>query len=332
MINITRPKKKIFEYYSTVATKKVEWLWFPYIPYGKITIIQGDPGDGKSTFMLNVAAIVTNGGILPNSKIKLLPQNVIYQCNEDDVSDTIKPRLISAGANCDRIAYIIDKNTELTLLDDRIEKTIKLTNAKLVILDPLQSFLHDTDMSCAIKMRSILKKLSQIATKYQCAIVLIGHMNKSNYGKNIYRGLGSIDINAIARSILMVYRDEEDLNIRYVLQIKSNLAPEGNIIGFEFTKTGFSWLDSSKIENRKIIQIIKENNKRENCISYLEKLLSNGEIQSSEVIQEIKNKNISERTLYTVKKELGILSYKLNGIWYWKLPLNYVVAEDNENA
>lgn len=170
-----------FEYFSSIKQKEVEWLWYPYIPYGKLTLLQGDPGEGKSIFILNVAALLTRGAPMPDGFRVPQPQTVIYQCAEDNVADTVKPRLIAADADCEKVAYIVDDSGRLTLEDDRIEEAIIRTEARMFILDPLQAFLsQDGNMQNAGRMRGILGKLSLIAAKYNCAIVLIGHMNKQH--------------------------------------------------------------------------------------------------------------------------------------------------------
>ena len=132
--------KEDYKIYSTVEKQEVEWLWYPYIPYGKLTLLQGDPGDGKSTFMINIASALTRGGLLPDGKKLEQIGNVIYQGAEDNVGDTIKPRLEEAGADCDRVAFIDDADMGLTFIDDRLEKTIRSFQAKLLVLDPLQAY------------------------------------------------------------------------------------------------------------------------------------------------------------------------------------------------
>ena len=158
--------------------------------------------------MINLAACLTTGSSLPDGSLIDGIQTVIYQCAEDNSADTIKPRLIAAGADCTKIAFIDDPDGELTLSDSRLEQAIKNLSAKLLILDPLQSFIpQDVDMQSAAKMRAVMRKLAKLAERYQCAIVMIGHMNKNEGGKKLYRGLGSIDIAAIARSVLMITRN-----------------------------------------------------------------------------------------------------------------------------
>lgn len=92
--------ENVFEYYESVREQEVEWLWYPYIPYGKLTLLEGDPGEGKSTLMIQIASLLTNGKKMPDGYPVRIAETVIYQCNEDDVADTIKPRLKAAGADC----------------------------------------------------------------------------------------------------------------------------------------------------------------------------------------------------------------------------------------
>ena len=122
---------------SQVALQEVQWLLKPYIPFGKITIIQGNPGEGKTTFALRLAAACSTGQAFPGKEISD-PINVIYQTAEDGLGDTVKPRLIEAGADQDRILNIVEDHASLSLLDERIERAIHQTGAKLLIMDPIQ--------------------------------------------------------------------------------------------------------------------------------------------------------------------------------------------------
>lgn len=169
-----------------IQSEKVNWLWFPYIPYGKITLIQGDPGDGKTTFILVVTSLLTNGKPMPECEETAAdPVTVIYQTAEDGLADTIKPRLEEVGADCSRVVVIDESEQTLTLSDSRLEEAIIKTNAKLLILDPMQAYLGvDVDMHRANEIRPVFKALAGIAERTGCAIVIIGHMNKMNGTKN----------------------------------------------------------------------------------------------------------------------------------------------------
>lgn len=310
-----------YEYFSSVTQRKVEWLWYPYIPYGKLTILQGDPGEGKSTFMLNIAALLTRGKNMPDGYHVSEPQRVVYQTAEDNLADTVKPRLVSAGADCNKIAYIIDEENPLTLEDSRIESVIEQTQARLFILDPLQAYLsQDSDMFSAGKMRGQLKQIADIAAKYNCAVVVIGHMNKSSGEKNLYRGLGSIDIAAIARSVLMISRDKSDPAVRYMFPVKSSLAPEGSAIGFYLNrKTGLTWLGQKDIDTSQLQVNETFESKKSLAARIIVEILNEQDTYSADILKKLKSMGISERTIQTVKKELGITSYRKNGVWLWHL-------------
>lgn len=229
-----------------VEVEKIDWLLYPFIPFGKVTIVQGDPGEGKTTMVLQIIAKLTKGeAMLPvdkNTEIKekitaAEPVNVIYQTAEDGLGDTIKPRLLAAGADCSRVLVIDDNEQALTMMDARLEEAIIQTKARLVVLDPIQGFLGaDVDMHRANEIRPLMKRMAVLAEKHHCAIVLIGHMNKNSNGKSSYRGLGSIDFQAAARSVLIVGRVKDDPEIRVVCHVKSSLAPEGKSIAFRLDK------------------------------------------------------------------------------------------------
>ena len=166
---------------SEIKTEEVKWLGYPYIPFGKVTIVQGDPGEGKTTFVLSVIAALTHGETLPECETGLPPMNVIYQTAEDGLADTIKPRLEAVGADCSRVQTIDDSQSMLTLTDQRLEEAIHSTDAGLLVLDPLQAYLGSgVDMHRANEIRPIMKKLSAVAERTGCAVVLIGHMNKAS--------------------------------------------------------------------------------------------------------------------------------------------------------
>lgn len=314
-------EQPIYEYFSSVEPKEVEWLWYPYIPYGKLTILQGDPGEGKSTVMLNLIATVTNGGIFPDGAVFDRPHPVIYQCTEDNAADTVKPRLLAAGAVCEKIAYILDEDEKLTLDDSRIEDTLIRTGARLIVFDPIQSFLsQDSDMQNVGRMRSLLKKVCAIAEKHRCAVVLIGHMNKGGANNQLYRGLGSIDIAAIARSVLMIVRDRENPELRYLFQIKSSLAPEGRPVSFLMNRQqGFIWQEVCDLSIQDVIQneTVSDNGKRSQAAVLLMEMLMEQDMPSSEIFAELEKQGISRRTVQNAKKDAHIRAYKKNNIWYW---------------
>lgn len=311
-------------FYSEEKADEVKWLWKPYFAYGKVSIVQGDPGEGKSTFMINVAASVSNGGTLPNGGYLPKPQNVIYQCSEDDIADTIKPRMISAHANCNRIAYLDEEQKDLTLSDDRLKEAILKFNAKLVIIDPLQSYIGDADISYAGGMRKLLHRLRLFAKMGNCSIVLIGHLNKNESTKTLYRGLGSIEGLASARSVIQVERVEGNPEIRRVRQIKSNNSAPGSEVYFTIdSERGFKWVDgfASPVNGSPECQEEQElMTKQELGVVLLQSLLRLGPAKVNDIYEEFSRRGISQRTALYVKQFLGIKSIRKDGQWFWMLP------------
>ena len=309
-------------YYNTLSSRTVEWLWYPYIPYGKITILQGDPGEGKSTMMLQLAALITAGKAMPDGSGDKVPGNVIYQAAEDGIEDTIKPRLLAAGADCGRIAFLENEENPITLDDERLEQAIKDTQAKLLVIDPLQAYLGiDNDMQRSNSTRSVFGRLAKVAERTGCAVVLIGHMNKSSRTKGIYRGLGSIDIAAVARSILLVGRDSSNPYYRIMIQIKNNLAPEGKAFVFELNPDlGFSWIGQEEHEMEDLLfQRSKGESKLDKAKEYLKLLLNGSDMPCADILEKMRATGIGTRTVEQAKKDMGIISYKLGDKWYWRL-------------
>jgi hypothetical protein len=307
---------------SDIPSEQVQWLWYPYIPYGKVTIIQGDPGEGKTSFVLAMIALLTNGEPLPEEEAANPPINVIYQSAEDGLADTIKPRLEQSGADCSRVLVIDESDRELTLCDERLEQAVRETGARLIVLDPLQAYLGDgVDMHRANEVRPVFKRLCAMADRTGCAVILIGHMNKAQGLKSSYRGLGSIDFRAAARSVLLVGRLKSDPSVRVVAHDKSSLAPEGRSIAFTLdAENGFQWkgycdttvdevLSGAGTVQTKTMQMEQE----------LKELLGRP-VPVEEVFQKAKELGISERTVNIAKKNIGVLSVKLGNQWYWQLP------------
>lgn len=303
-----------------VKIETVEWLFYPFIPCGKITIIQGDPGEGKTTLVLQIIAKLTKGKSILNEDEKA-PINVIYQTAEDGLGDTIKPRLLSADADCSRVLVIDDKDISLTMRDSRLEQAIIETKAKLVVLDPIQGFLGaDVDMHRANEIRPVMKHISELAEKHRCAVILIGHMNKCSIGKSAYRGLGSIDFQAAARSVLVVGRIKDEPEIRIVCQIKNSLAPEAKPIAFKLGKdSGFEWLGEYDITADELLSGAAKSSKKKEAIDFLEEILSDGHRCQTEIMEVAKEKGFSEKTIRNAKEELKIKSIRKNNKWYWSL-------------
>ena len=315
-----------------VEIEKIDWLLYPFIPFGKVTIVQGDPGEGKTTMVLQIIAKLTKGeAVLPSDSdesaleektMVLEPVNVIYQTAEDGLGDNIKHRLLSAGADCSRVMVIDDGDQALTMMDARLEEAIIQTKARLVVLDPIQGFLGaDVDMHRANEIRPLMKRVAVLAEKYHCAIILIGHMNKNSNGKSSYRGLGSIDFQAAARSVLIVGRIKDEPEIRVVCHVKSSLAPEGKSIAFRLDKdTGFEWIGEYDISADDLLSGDNRGQKIHEAKEFLKEILVSGSVAQTKVAEEAESRGIKKKTLWNAKKELEIDSVKIGNQWFWMLP------------
>lgn len=305
-----------------VPVEEVEWLWYPYIPFGKLTIIHGDGGEGKTTLILQLAALLSRGEKLPCDSTEREPIKVIYQTAEDGLGDTIKPRLLAGNADCSQIKVIDESEATLTMLDERIEKAIVETGARALILDPVQAYIGaKVDMNRANEVRAILSQLGQIAGQYRCAIILVGHLNKAQGNKSNYRGLGSIDFQATARSVLIVGRLKDNPQIRVMVQDKSSLAPEGEPIAFELGKeNGFRWLGHYDISADDLLCGIPREKKSEQAENLILEYLSQGKYPQQALLKKAQAIGISKRVLDEAKKALNVRSLKEGSQWYWELP------------
>ena len=307
---------------SEVDTQTVEWLWEPYIPFGKVTIVQGNPGEGKTTLALRLCAACTNRKPFP-AMAEHEPFNVIYQTAEDGLGDTVKPRLMEADADLDRVLVIDEGKQELSLSDERIERAIRQTGARLIILDPIQAYVGEkTDMNKANEIRPIFRRLAEVAERTGCAVVLIGHLNKAAGGQSAYRGLGSIDFRAAARSVLLIGRVKREPNVRVIIHDKSSLAPEDKPMAFSLgAESGFSWIGEYDITADELLSGTGGNTetKTEQAERLILDLLADGkEMASEDIVKAAAEAGISERTVQNAKRSMGGIlgARRVGSQWY----------------
>lgn len=217
---------------SSIKAERVEWLWPGYLPLGKLSILEGDPGLGKSTLTLDLAARLTVGGALPDGTPGIEPSNVLLFTAEDAIGDTVRPRLEAAGADLDRV-YVMqgirtsDGQRMIEFPQDvpRLEHAIKHFGARFVIIDPLMAFLGSgIDSHRDQDVRRVLYPLAEMASRTGTAVLLMRHLNKGT-GKVMYRGGGSIGIVGAVRLGMLVAPDPEFLSRQVLAVFKSNLAP-----------------------------------------------------------------------------------------------------------
>lgn len=330
---------------SDVEAQETEWLAYPYLPIGKVTMLEGDPGIGKSHVSLAFAAGVAAGFGLPGQKERTEPRAVLIASVEDGLADTIRPRLDRMNAHVERIFAIDEPFT----FDQKglllLEATIAHVSAVLVIVDPIQGFVGSgVDIHRTNETRPIMARLAEIADRQRCAILCIRHLTKTTGGKAIYRGIGSIDFSAAVRSILLAGCDPDDPSKRAVVQTKNNLAVFAEPFGYVIDEDGFHWTGKSDLTDDKILGARSGDREQEKqsavqeAVEFLMSQLKDGPVESERLKKEAKQAGIAWATLRRAKTQLRIKPRpsKQNGgqfdSWQWELPHTHEQVEQVEHV
>jgi len=323
---------------ANIQPETVSWLWYPYIPMGKLTLLEGDPGIGKSWVTLAITTAVSLGKGLPNAEL-IKPQIVLLASAEDGLGDTLRPRLDAMAAdvkNVHAVKGILDfSNGGLEVL----RKNIELLKPALVIIDPLVAYIGaGVDINRANETRAVMSQLAEIAEVYAAAIVAVRHLTKGGALKAIYRGLGSIDFTAACRSVIIAGCDPDNEQKRAIVQIKSNLAEKGTAIGFELREGSFYWTGESDLTAARILAAEGSQDcksARDEAADFLIDELSNGPVEWQKIDQDRKAAGISEITLRRARQELGIkpqregeFGKRGGGRSLWKLPESLPAQKD----
>ncbi len=334
---------------SEVEPEHVEWLWPGRIPLGKLTVVDGDPGLGKSAMTLDIAARVSAGLELPDGE-RCEPAGVVLMSAEDGLADTIRPRLDAAGADTKRILALTTKtdsqNTEqmISIPEDLslIEHEIKRVGARLVVVDPLMAFLSgDTNSHRDQDVRRALAPLAALAQRTGAAVLIVRHLNKTSGGNTLYRGGGSIGIIGAARSGLVVAEDPEDSERRILAHNKQNLGkPSASLVfTIETAPNGAArvlWCGQSELNASQILRApIDEEEKSalSEATEFLRDELQDGPMAAKQVKKNARDADISERTLKRAKADLRVKSTKEgDGSWTWSLPPSGKEAKEGQST
>ena len=336
---------------SGVEPEEVSWLWPSWLALGKLALVDGDPGLGKSAMTLDLAARVSSGRGFPDGA-KCEPAGVVLLSAEDGLADTIRPRLDVAGADTSKIlalATVHDENGHdrlLSIPEDLalIEKGIRRVGARLVVVDPLMAFLSgDTNSHRDQDVRRALAPLAGLAERTGAAVLVIRHLNKAAANNPLYRGGGSIGIIGAARMAFVVGKDPQDENRRVLASTKNNLAmpPASLMFGLEEAENRsvrVSWLGSSGVSAKDLLatpQDHEHTDARSEAVEFLNEVLADGALPAKQVIEEADDAGIAEKTLRRAKKLLDVIVYRENttgekrgsGRWLWKLPMVELVED-----
>lgn len=302
-------------HWDEIETGTMTALWHPYILSGAVNLLQGDSTAGKSYLSQAIIAALTTGQALPNAE-PMPPCNVIIQNAENSFSHVIKPRLQQLGADFTRIKSIDESEKRLSLMSPKIEETIIKYEAKLFCVDPIQAYMN---MYRLETVRETLVSLGQVAARTNCAILLIGHLTKSQT-KAQYRGLGSQDVFNSIPSVLNLGKVGDD-DVRVMVHNKSNFFEVASPLAFTL-KNGFQWIGEYDITLDELLAgsvTTQRGHQREKAKDFLQTILEDGEVNSVEVYEQAEANGISRRTLERAKSELGVKSIQHANSWVWSL-------------
>jgi RecA-family ATPase len=322
---------------SMIQPEVVNWLWYPYLPKGKLCLLGGDPGLGKTWVALALAAAYSRGRwpfVTDGPSSELEPGQTLFCASEDGMADTLIPRLRGMGADLDRVVFLEgkkDKKGDLQRIvmneEEILTYAITECKAKLIIFDPFQRFLPPkTKMNEMETVSPVVRALIRVAEKTQATVLLLGHLNKSKQDTLAYKFMGSVDWFAAARSAMMVMKDPENTRSgRFLYQVKNSLAPEAGGVSFSLQETDrpFMWGQQTSVSAEEMFSTVNSKKTRaDEATTFLLAELRDGEQESDLILAKGKDCGLSRNALFEAKKELGVLARKIGfqGKWYWILP------------
>ncbi|MCH7792473.1 MAG: bifunctional DNA primase/polymerase [Planctomycetes bacterium] len=340
------PGRAAIRRFSDIQPQELRWLWPGRIPAGKMTLIVGDPGLGKSLFTLDVAARVSTGAEWPDGSGAAEKGGVILVGAEDDPADTIRPRLDAAGASSANILTLDGRRgvngivpwslEDLDVLEDAVDR---VEDCRLIVIDPISAYFAGTDTHNNASVRGVLAPVAALALRRGVAILLVSHLNKSNEQRAIHRSSGSVALPAAARAVFVVAQDPGDADLRLLLPLKSNLAREEPGLGFRIEKTEganvprIRWCGPTDRVADEVLSwrpVSEDRSRLDEAVEWLEELLAEGPVGAKEIEARAKAARIARRTLDRAKAKLKIQCRTdgFQGPSLWQLPAD----QDSPNS
>lgn len=332
---------------SDIKMEPVRWLWPGRIAKGKISILVGDPGLGKSQICASLAAVITTGGTWPTDRTPCEPGSVIILSAEDDANDTIAPRLAAAGADRSKVYLLsaVNFHTEddtpaqraFSVMDDlaKLEARIrKMNDVRLLVIDPISAYMGMADSYKNAEVRGLMVPLQQLAQKYGVAVLLISHLTKSQSSSALMRVQGSVALPAVARAVWGITKDPDDPDRRLFVAIKNNLGKDNTALAYKIESCVIPSDDEEPIETSYVMwenehvaigeeafsEGADEHHDKIDAKMFLKSMLATGPVPSAEVQRDAVGAGYSMSMLHRMKRSLGIQVRKFGKSWYWLLP------------
>jgi hypothetical protein len=322
---------------SDIEPTSVKWLWTPYIARRKLTLFDGDPGAGKSMICIDLVARITTGRAFPGHTGGTLhkPRKVLYLTQEDDLDDTVVPRLMAAGANLD-LVLLDDGDLDLGADEQKRElwRTVRHERPALVVLDTLAGYVGGgTDLFRENSVRPVLIGLALMAREYETSVIALRHLTKGDKTKAIYLGQGSMAIVGVARSVLLVGADPNDGDRRALFHVKNNLGRTADPLGYGFDDDGaLAWRTETDLTIGDVMKPPGDDEpkvtKGEQAETIIIGMLADKSVDAQTMMKVLDSHGIGERTANRAKKRIGVKSAQLEGRWLWSLPHGYVAARE----
>lgn len=319
---------------SDVKPESVEWLFPGCIPKNKVSMIVGHPGQGKSTLTAEIAAIVTAGRRWPISETQAKVGNVLILSSEDDVADTMAPRLLAAGADTSKVHVIRgviekDKTRAFSLIDDigRLEDS----DADLLIIDPISSYLPKVDSHNNAEVRSLMEFLVQFVDRTGITTLCVSHLNKAENIDPLSRVSGSMAFVAVPRAVHILVPDPDDLDRRILFPLKNNLGRDQEGLAFSIQSrvieggiqtSGIDWESEYVSPPDTWTSSRKPKSKVQQASDFIVGLLSEKPYPAIEVLELADRAGHSKASIRRAKETLRINVQKsgMQGGWIWSLP------------
>lgn len=324
---------------ATVKEKKISWLWDQRIPFGSITVLDGDPGMGKSLLTIEIAARLSKGAPLAGAMEQPITGGTVILTAEDSIEHVVVARLRVACADLNRIVSLpftpeFEGQPCFSRLPNdlpTLAKAIRRVGAKLVVFDVFSAYLaQNLSIKDDQDVRRAIAPLSEIADRTGCAVVLLRHLTKAPTQSPILRGGGSIGIVGAARSNLLLAKDPSDSSMRILAIVKSNFGGQADAVRFRIMGNEgvayIEWSGFSKHTPESLLSTPLDSDAKSNletAMDFLRQELTDGQKRTTVLVREARKLGISERTLDRAKAKqggLGVLSRKVGDAWFWELP------------